>query len=209
MKLTPEELNGNGFVLLDKMPHNELVPFVKKYIHQRTVFSAAYFGLLVISFCVLVFFCIKYHRTDRLPAGLALAAAARGIALAFLLIPLHEFIHVIAYRLMGARQTSYDVHLKKFYFLALAHRFVASKKEFIIVALAPVVVISFALLIVSFFTSHTLTITLLATITAHASCCTGDFALLSYFNAHRHLDIVTYDDGDEKISYFYGRAPLS
>jgi len=59
------------------------------------------------------------------------------LAIAFALIPSHEYIHVLAYKSKGAKNTSCDANLKKFYFMAIAYRFVANKKEFQIVALAP------------------------------------------------------------------------
>ena len=74
-----------------------------------------------------------------------------GIVIAFVLIPIHEYIHVQAYKWQGAKQTAYDVNWKKFYFMATADQFVASRKEFQIVALAPFVVITALLLFLLFF----------------------------------------------------------
>jgi hypothetical protein len=36
--------------------------------------------------------------------------------------------------------------------------------------------------------------------------CSGDFGILSYFELHKDKEVVTYDDIENKISYFYGRV---
>jgi hypothetical protein len=112
---------------------------------------------------------------------------------------------VLAYKSQGALHTSYDANLKKFYFLAVADKFVANKREFRIVALAPIVVISAVLLILTFFTGPLWTLTVLGALLVHTAFCSGDFGLLSYFDFHKDKDIVTYDDRKERVSYFYGK----
>ena len=127
-----------------------------------------------------------------------------GLAIAFALLPLHEFIHVLAYKSQGAENTSYDANLKKFYFLAVADRFVANRKEFQIVALAPFIVISSILITCLFFTGPLWSMTVLGVLLTHTAFCSGDFGLLSYFAYHKDKEVVTYDDKGSKISFFYG-----
>ncbi|MBK7234060.1 MAG: DUF3267 domain-containing protein [Saprospiraceae bacterium] len=123
-----------------------------------------------------------------------------------LLIPLHEYIHVLAYKSQGATNTSYDVNLKKFYFMALADKFVANKREFKIAALAPFIVITTTLIILLFLANTNLKLTISAVLFAHTAMCSGDFGLLSYFEFNKEKQIVTYDDVENKISYFYGKT---
>jgi hypothetical protein len=49
MKLKPEELQENGYILLDDLNHQELVPFIQTYIRKWTKFSVVYysFNLLI------------------------------------------------------------------------------------------------------------------------------------------------------------------
>jgi hypothetical protein len=42
------------------------------------------------------------------------------------------------------------------------------------------------------------------TLLLHTAFCSGDFALLSYFEKHRARKVVTYDDVPSGVSYFYG-----
>lgn len=48
-------------------------------------------------------------------------------------------------------------------------------------------------------------LTLTGALLAHTAMCSGDFALLSYFDCQVDKQVVTYDDREKKISYFYGR----
>ena len=42
MKVRPEELQENGYILLDHLNHQELVPFIQTYIRKWTKFSVIY-----------------------------------------------------------------------------------------------------------------------------------------------------------------------
>ena len=128
-----------------------------------------------------------------------------GVIFAFGLIPIHEYIHVLAYKSQGAVRTSYDANLRKFYFMAIADKFVANKKEFQIVALAPFVIISTVLLAVLFLTGQLWSYTILGILFTHTAFCSGDFGLLSYFDFHKDKNIVTFDDKENGITYFYGQ----
>ncbi len=142
MKLKPEELEENGYVLLDEMNHSEIKPFLKKYITKRGWYSSIYYLSVFISFSFLLFFCFKLHHTGNYPVHKILLRFSLGVLLTFVLVPFHELIHGLAYKLAGAKNTSYDANLRKFYFLAIADKFVTSKREFKIIALAPFFIIS-------------------------------------------------------------------
>ena len=206
MKIKPEELTENGYLLLDKLGHKELIPFVRTYLKKRTPISLFYtFSNVIIAGLVIIWFWIGY-RTDNFNLNDSFTHFSYGLAIAFALIPIHEYIHVLAYKSQGAKNTSYDANLKKFYFMALADQFVANKKEFSIVALAPFFVITTTLIILLFFTSQPWTFTVLGVLLTHTAFSSGDFGILSYFDFHKEKDIVTYDDKKNSISYFYGKT---
>jgi hypothetical protein len=62
-----------------------------------------------------------------------------------------------------------------------------------------------ALLITSFLTGEVWKVMLFTTLMIHTIACSGDFALLSYFEFNRKKEVVTYDDKENKVSFFYGR----
>jgi len=206
MNLKPEELEENGYILLDEMNHAEIVPFVKKFLHKRTWFSSLYYLSVIISFALLLFFCMKLYHPGNYGISKILLQISLGIPLTLALIPVHELIHALAYKLQGAKKTSFDYNLQRFYFLAIADKFVTSKREFKIIALSPFLAISLALLISSYLTGEGWRVMILTTLMIHTIACSGDFALLSYFEFNREKKVVTYDDKENKVSFFYRRS---
>ena len=204
MKLRPDELSAKGYILLDELGHKELVPFIRTYLKKGTKYTVFYYLSNLVVFGLAGYFFVYGYNLPDYSLETRFTHFACGLAVAFLLVPLHEYIHLLAYKSQGATTTSYDANLKKFYFMALADKFVANKKEFEIVALAPFVVITAVLGILLFVVSATWTLTILGILLTHTAMCSGDFGLLSYFEFHADKYVVTYDDTEHKISYFYG-----
>ncbi len=202
MKLQPQELAQEGFVLMDELEHQDLMPFIQRYIKKRTQATILYYVANILMMGLAVGLLIRFAKTG---FAEAFAHFAYGVALAFLLIPLHEYIHALAYKSQGAKQTSYDANLRKFYFMAMADQFVANRKEFQIVALAPFMVITLMLTILLFIVPGLWMVTVAGAMLTHTSMCSGDFGLLSYLDVHRDKEMVTYDDKSAGRSYFYGR----
>lgn len=205
MKIKPEELEANGYYQMDALGHNDLVPFVRTYLKKPTPVSIVFTIINSLFVVAIAFWFWKCNTSDSFSIADSITHLSYGIALAFTLIPMHEYIHVLAYKSQGAKQTSYDANIRKFYFMALAHKFVANKREFRVVALAPIVVISVCLIVLLFFTDQLWTFTVLGVLLTHTAFTSGDFGLLSYFDFHRDKDVVTFDDVENKISYFYGK----
>ncbi len=206
MKIKPDKLTENGYVLLDKLEHKELVPFIRTYMKKRTKYSVFYYLSNFIVFGLVGYFFVQGYNLPNYSFGDRFTHFSYGLAIAFALLPLHEYIHVLAYKSQGATNTSYDANLKKFYFMALADKFVANKREFEVVALAPFIIITTALLILLFVAYTNWTLTISSVLLAHTAMCSGDFGLLSFFEFHKNKEPVTYDDVENKISYFYGQT---
>jgi hypothetical protein len=205
MNLKPEELETNGYILLDEMNHSEIKPFVKKFIAKGGWFSSIYYFSVFGSLALLLFFCVKLHHSENYPINKILVRVSLGVLLTFALVPFHELIHGLAYKMAGAKNTSYGINLRKFYFLAIADKFVTGKREFKIIALAPFLIISLTLLMVSFATSDPWKVILLTALLIHSIACSGDFALLSYFEFNKKKEVLTYDDKENNTSFFYGK----
>jgi hypothetical protein len=208
MKIKPEELTDGGYILLDSLSHKELIPFVKTYLKKRTVISVSYTLSNLVIVAIIIYWFWKCCVKAELDFGSAVNYFSYGLAITFGLIPLHEYIHALAYKSQGAENTSYDANFKKFYFMAIADKFVANKKEFQIVALAPFALITASLLLLLVFVGTLWTFTLLSILFMHTALSSGDFGLLSYFEYYKNKDIVTYDDKDNGISYFYEKVKL-
>jgi hypothetical protein len=206
MKVKPEQLPEIGYFLIDKLEHKELIPFIRKYLNKRTYTSFFYYAINLMLFLIaIVFFVLDFQKPDFILLEWIYHYFI-GFSIAFLLVPLHEYIHVVAYQSQGADNTSYDANIKKFYFMALADKFVANRKAFRVVALAPFLVISGLLLAFLYFANHTWVLTIWGILFCHTAMCSGDFGILSYFEFHKDKEVVTYDDVKNKITYFYGRT---
>lgn len=206
MKTQPEFLESSGYTLLDRLDHKELVPFVQQYLFRMSFWPLLYLFFILVSFTSLIV--LFFHGDFVYPEFSvedALSKAMLGFASAFLLIPLHEYLHAIAYRICGAREVSFDADLKKLIFMAIAHRFVASAREFRFVAIAPFAFISLSAIAALPFLPGNYSIAALALVFTHAAFCGGDFAMLAYLDFHKDKTVVTWDDKVRKETWFYGK----
>jgi hypothetical protein len=204
MKISPEDLEIEGYLQLDTLQHRDLVPFVKRYIYRFAFWPVFYFGFSILMLVVIgARLGTDLSSSPDFILAEALGKTALGFAFAFLLIPLHEYIHAIAYRLCGAKEVSYDADLKKLIFMAMAHRFVAGAKEFSVVALAPFATISLIAFALIPFLSEYHCYAALGLLFTHAAFCGGDFAMLSYLDFHKNKEVVTWDDKKNKVTYFF------
>lgn len=205
MKISPNDLAKNGYIVIDIIKHEELIPFIQAYLKKRTKYSIFYYLSNLILFTLILLQFISGYNLANYNLFDRLAYFSYGLAIAFLLLPLHEYLHVLAYKWQGAKNTSYDANLKKFYFMALADKFVANKKEFEVVALTPFITITIVLIILMLLIANSnWNLTVLGVLFAHTAMCSGDFGLLSYVEFNKNKQIVTFDDVENKLLCFYG-----
>lgn len=205
MNIKPEKLSEEGYKLLDELGHKELVPFIQTYLKKKTRFSILYYLSNILAFLLVLYFLLVDYSSVKIDFWDRFIYFANGLALAFLLIPLHEYIHGLAYKSQGALNTSYDANLRKFYFMAIADRFVANRKEFQVVALAPFMTINLILIALLFPANPMWKLSFSGILLTHITFCSGDFGLLSYFDFHKGKEVVTYDDKGKGISYFFAK----
>lgn len=202
MKTLPNELPQHGYTEKAILSHTELIVFLRPYLFKANPYIIFYH---VATFLPLAIFIssiglqVAKHQYD----WDMLSHFFYGFSIAFLLIPIHEGLHGLAYKYLGAPKVSYGANLRKFVFFALADKYVVDYREFRIVALTPFVVITLITSILYALSSIYWGYTCLGLIFVHSMCCGGDFGLLSYFWEHRNKTIVTYDDVEQKVSYFY------
>lgn len=203
MDIQPEKLQDLGYVQVDTLAHNQLIPFIQEYLKKNNPYTLFYkiFHLVLLVFLAII---IGYGvASKQIEIARVVSQLSFGFVIAFLLLPIHEGLHGWAYKRVGAQQVSYAAEWKKLYFMAIADKFVANRKEFVFVALLPFAFLVVLGLAASVFLPLPWMLTSLATVLVHGSMCGGDFGLLSYFHEKRHFDVVTFDDVPNKISYFY------
>ena len=193
-------LEAAGYREAARMGYNDLVTFLQPYLRSRSRVMLLFWVLNLLLLAAVVL------RAWRLPAGSDwFGAIGLGFATSFLLIPLHEWIHALAFRSLGATRIFYGANWKKLYFYAGADFFVLNHAGFARVALAPCLLIGSLLLLSAYFLSPLWQVSFLATVLLHTGMSAGDFALLAWFDDHRHQKPLTFDDHAAGVSYFYVR----
>lgn len=209
MQLTPDQLSSQGYALKHELPHNNILPFIRTYLKKRTLFSRLFDVFNLINMALLVWWFVWYRNTPGFSFSDSFATMGLSFCGIFLLIPIHEYLHVLAYKIRGAKNTSYKADFRKFYFMAMANRFVANRRDFFVVALMPFVTITALVLLLLVIGGMQLKLIATTILLVHTACCSGDFGLLSYFDFYKNSDIVTYDDTEQGISYFYHKQDPS
>lgn len=201
--MTPDELREPEYALLGTMTHDTLVDFVIEYFFRRTSWlTRAHHAMSLAAFLAAVVVAWEQGRGILRPLGEFLLAA---IATFVVILPLHEALHAVAYRLSGARDIRWGYSLRMFAVWVIAHRFVAGTGAFAFAALAPFVAIN-AALIAGAIAFPSFAVFLLFVLLVHLHGCAGDWALLNFVWLHRGRGFRTFDDADAGRSYFYGRA---
>lgn len=209
-KYTPEDLQDqNNFELLTEVSHQKLKEFVVQQISQEKriiPLYSIYQLLMVLLFIFLlarsVVLAIKGFHEPILFIGLAAVFSVS------ILIVIHELLHALAYLVTGARKISFGAIPRKFIFYALADRQVIAPAAFRIVALAPFIIVKITCLIgVAIWFNQQLMYSFLTVMCLHSLFCSGDIAMLAFYNIHKGKEIYNYDDKTEGKTYFYLRKP--
>jgi len=182
--------------------YSELIIFVMDYIRRKS-------GLMIFFWSVCLIFLMISLKVRINIAGyfafreIILHSFLGAVIFPLVCIPLHESLHIIPYYLAGGRNIRVGMDLKQYLFYVTAHRHVATPLQFRIVAVMPFVLISLASLFLVFALPGLWKWSVSLFLFVHATMCAGDFALLNFFSINRSKKILTYDDAEEKVTYFY------
>jgi hypothetical protein len=199
MVLSKEELQAKG-KLLDEMNHSEIVEFLKPYMRFQGNWMRLFWFL---NFLALVALVASVVLSASKGFHLFISQLSYGLALFFVVLPLHEGIHGLVYKYFGAQKVLFRAEWKKLVVYAMADGFVANRKELFWVAILPFLILNSLILLLAWFVFPSHATMFYSLLLIHCSGCVGDFALINYFALNNHLTIVTYDDAEERKSYFY------
>jgi hypothetical protein len=184
------------------IPYNELINFVLDYLKKRSGLIVFFYGVCLIFFGLAVN--VRINIAGAFPSGNILLHSGLGfIVFPLISIPVHELLHIIPYYISGARKIRVGMDLKQYLFYVTAHRYVASPLQFIIIALAPFLIISVSITLLIFLLPGLWKWSLSLFLFVHATVCAGDLALLNLYFLNRNKKIYTWDDADTKTAYFY------
>ena len=188
------------------LPYSDVVPFVFEYLKKRSAFIwfSSMLALLIIALLILFRISLRQEYTflSILPytiGGIILFPLA-------LIIP-HEFLHIIPYYIFGARDIRIGADFQQYYFYVSAHNFPVGPLKFVIIALTPMVAITAIIIALIFIVSTPLwSWSLLLTLFVHFTMSAGDIALINLYWINRKNKIITWDDANEEVAYFYARV---
>jgi hypothetical protein len=203
--MNPEELATPGYELTGDLSHATIIEFVVEYFLRRhSWLTWLHHSMSVATFLLAVAIAWQQGRGFLRPLG---EFGLAFVAMLAVLLPLHEVLHAIAYRLIGARDIRWGYSLRMTAVWVIAHRFVAGTRGFVFVALAPFVVIN-GLLIVLALSLPERAVFILFVLLWHLHGCAGDWGLLNFVWLTRDRGFWTYDDAVTGKSFFFGRAAL-
>lgn len=201
--LRPENFDDHSrFRQLEAIPYSELVSFVIDYLKRNS-------GVMVFfwSFCIVTAgtaIIIRLNLAGYYPFKEIMLHSLLGfIIFPALIIPFHEFMHVIPFWLTGAKKIRAGADLKQYIFYVTAHRHVINARRFRLVALVPFISVTVTLIILVLFLPGLWKWSLSVLLFVHTTMCAGDFAMMNFYHLNRHRKIYTWDDADEKMAYFY------
>lgn len=203
---TIEELqNKEQFELIARLNHREIKEFVLEQLSHNGKIVRSYMVYQIVMIIVGIFFFIRsvtlYVQDYASPLYYSLAALLFCFSL---LIILHELIHGIALKIVGAPHVNFGGYFKKFIFYAEADRFVINKKQFVFIALAPLLVIKLVTIIgILLLLFSPVFYFLILVMCAHSLFCAGDIGLLTIFLRDKNSDVFTYDIKSDKTSFYF------
>lgn len=199
-KPTPEELeNSEKFKKLQDLDHNEMVPFLLENLKNNNPINAFFKHGTMLLIALILFMCIGRWNSTLFFAGLGV-----GLIFTFTVgLILHEVLHLLVYKILGAKKTRLKALWDQGAVAAVADQFVVSEKEFYWLAFTPYAVLTTAGLIALFMTTGWVFYAVSFFLVLHATACIGDFSLAGYMYENRNREIYTFDDVDNDRSYFY------
>jgi len=199
---TPQELEeSDKYKKLQDLDHNEMVPFLLDNLKNRNPINAVFKHGTMLLIALILFVWIGRWNTTLFFAGLGV-----GLIFTFTVgLILHELLHLLVYKILGAKKTRLKVLWDQGAVAAVADQFVVSEKEFYWLAFTPFVVLTVAGLVALFMTTGWIFYAVSFFLVIHTTACIGDFSLAGYMYENRDQEIYTFDDVENDKSYFFVR----
>jgi len=192
-----------GFRKILELDFDEMIPFVLSNIRKRSLFPLLYLFYNAASTIYIIFYILFGLNSGFLSAGNILGQIVGGILVgSIVVIPPHELLHGLAYRILGARKIRFGIDFRQFIFYVTADRFPISRRELAFLALTPFVVINTVVIGITAIWVQQYILFTVSLLLSHNIMCIGDFAMIGYAYSIKK-ELITYDDPENKKSYFY------
>lgn len=199
-----ETLRSNSsYKLVYELGFDDMVPFVLSQIKKKGFFSWLY---LIANVLMLVIILLVLITTffDHSPGwkNLLLQAVLGVFAGSILVIPIHELIHGLAYRILGSGKIIFGADLKQLIFFVTANQYVVSGRQVYLLALSPFVSINLLTIVATLILFPQWTLCAGFFLLSHNIMCIGDFAISNYVS-RAEGKIYNFDEPEKKMSYFF------
>ena len=204
-KLNPEQLKDQErFDLIKTLSHDEIIQFVMNELRKLRWPMVIFYGINIILLSMIIAFSLTNIIHSYISWGLYWQFLLLGIFSGMILvIPVHELLHGLAYKLAGASKVKFGADIRQMLFYASAPSFVAGKKAFFMVAFFPFVIINLVFLSGILLGSPPVQWASLVALFIHTTMCIGDFAMVNFFAAYPGKKVYTYDNPETRTSFFY------
>jgi hypothetical protein len=205
--ITPEELRTSGnYELVKELGHDEIIDFVASQLKKLRWPMVFFYGFNILLAGLIALYTAGNVFHSYISWGAYWKYLILGLVTGMLVvIPFHEIIHGIAYKIAGAPRIKFGANLKQMMFYAAAPGFVATRQDFYLVAFSPFALINILFLSGMLFGTPPLQWASLVALFIHSTMCVGDFAMVNYFAAFPGKKCYTYDDDSDNRSYFFLR----
>lgn len=192
-----------SYLLIQRLDFAEVVPFVLEQIKQRGFFQYLYFVLCFGMLGVIIALSITGLLDHSLTWKRLLIQALTGtVCGSILIIPIHELLHGLAYRILGAKKIIFGADPGQMIFYVTADRYTVSGKQIHLLTFTPFLIINILTLLISFLLFRESLLFSAFFLLSHNMMCIGDFAI-SGFVSREKGKVFTFDEPEKKMSYFY------
>ena len=196
-------LTDPRFRKIQELDFSDMIPFVISNIRKGGILPAVYMTVNLFNLLFIFFYTLWMIRNGFSGSIRIFWQIAAGIvAGSLLVIPPHELLHGLAYRILGARTIKFGVDLQQFIFYVTADRFPISRGELGFLAMTPFVLINLGVIIPTVVLVPRILLFSASLLLSHNIMCIGDFAIFNYA-LRQNGNLYTFDDTGKKKSYFY------
>jgi hypothetical protein len=186
-----------------ELDFGNMIPFVMEHIRKKGTPAFVFAGIngaMLMGIPVVIV--LGFTGNSLNMTRLLLQALSGIISGSLLIIPVHELIHGLAYRILGAKKIRFGVDLQQLIFFITADRHPVSGMQLGFIALTPFVVINLTTFFIVLFLFPGLLLFSCFFLLTHNIMCIGDFAMINYISRHNRR-VYSFDEPEKKISYFY------
>jgi hypothetical protein len=184
---------------------DDMIPFVLSNIRKKGWMSWLFIAINIAALTGIGIYSIWGIRSGWITwSGFVIQFLLGVFAGSLLIIPFHELLHGLAYKLLGARKIQFGANLKQFFFYVSADKFPVNRRELLFLAMLPFIVVNAALLLAAIFWIPQYTVSCAFLLLSHNLMCIGDFAISNYATIEKG-EVISYDEAEKRKCYFYKR----